>query len=148
MRDLDDRLAERERVADADAVLEQAGDGEVLAEGAGRQLDPELAAPSGEVLGRVHADRLLRASVYGPIGLFITRESLEAQADRPVDDPALDRSASPVERRPSTHEHGTDPPDENHAGMPVRSTSSPACSSRADTSRRRQAFANAASAFG
>src|SRR5918997_3539351 len=116
MRDLDDRLAEREPVADADAVLEQAGDGEVLAEGAGRQLDPELAAPSGEVLGRVHAGRLLRASVYGLIGLFMTRESLEAQADRPVDDPALDRPASPVERRPRTHLHGTVPPAGDHSG--------------------------------
>ena len=84
----DDELggADAEAVADRDLLLErQPLDREVLAEGAERQLLPELLPPEGVVLERVGVDRLRGAAVDGEVGLAVAVEVQATERDATLD---------------------------------------------------------------
>jgi hypothetical protein len=73
-----------EHVADTNGVLGHPLDGDVFAEGAEGQVDPEQAPPSRVVFGRIAADRLVRAAVMLPVGLKVAVQVFGAEPDAAV----------------------------------------------------------------
>ncbi len=100
LRHLEQRGANAEPIADHGVRAVDPGEGEVLAEGAGPELAPELGLPPGGVLGGVRVDGFVWAAVQArhldviPGDLVVGE--LAPPVHRPLVDAAPPRSAAPL----------------------------------------------------
>src|ERR1700676_2274168 len=84
--DFEPRRADAEDVADMDRFFTQAGDGEILAEGAVRHLwHAQLAPPYGIVIRAIGQHRLVNAAVMLKVGLAVTLQVRHGGTHRALD---------------------------------------------------------------
>src|SRR5450432_3625350 len=81
LRDLQQHAAERPLLSDHSLRYRQAADREVLTERRLTERAPEFPFPPLDVLARVRVDRLVRATVNGPIRLIVPVEVHATQRD-------------------------------------------------------------------
>jgi hypothetical protein len=86
--------------------------GQVLAEGSGTELAPELRLPPGDVLARVGVDSLVGAAVERAVDLLVAVEVHATRRDRPGDrllpDRGLDGAVAARDGPPAAHVDGDD----------------------------------------
>jgi hypothetical protein len=111
LRDLEQRGADAEAVADADLVVGQAGDGEVLAEAAADvQLAPQLLLPVAIGLGLLDEHRAVLAAVADPVRLVVAVDvepvDVPPISDRLRPDRRAHLAAAPLDRARPPDVHG------------------------------------------
>jgi hypothetical protein len=107
------------RPADVDA-----GQREVLAEGAVFERAAELVLPPRDVLARVGVDGLVRAAVVAPVGLLVAghpgRRDRHRVAHRALDDSRAHHARTDGQRRRAAGVDGRDVPDLVHRASVTR----------------------------